>query len=46
MVLRNALFALAAIATVVIASLTPSTASARGIHNSGHGIIVVCRKGR
>jgi hypothetical protein len=46
MLLRNALFALAAIATLVIASLTSTTASARGIHNGGHGIIVVCRKGR
>jgi hypothetical protein len=45
MVLRNAMFALAAIITLVTAALTPTSASARGIHNGGHGIIVVCRKG-
>ena len=46
MVLRNTLLALAAIITLVVAILTPGSASARGIHNGGHGIILVCRKVR
>jgi hypothetical protein len=46
MVLRSTLLALAAIATLLTTVLTPVSASAGGIRNGGHGIIVVCRKGR
>jgi hypothetical protein len=46
MVLRSAILALAAIMTFAVTALTPISASAGGIRNGGHGIIVVCHKGR
>jgi hypothetical protein len=30
--------------SLIVTALTPTSAAARGIHNGGHGIIVVCRK--
>ncbi len=44
MLLRNSIFALAALAALAGALLVPTNASARGYHNNGHHIIVVCRK--
>ena len=48
MLLRNTIFALTAIVTLVTAALAPTSASAGGYHvaGHGHGIIVVCRKVR